>query len=132
MSSRSKPSGQAYEAATAQAIEANFNGDAALFHEFAAVCKAQFGDDANAGQAACDAHDLVALRAVAHNLKSALRMLGQARMADLASQVESSADAGALESACLAWRTMHPALLRLLGKLPVATAPPPPPAAWRH
>lgn len=97
----------------AAAIARRFDGDAALYRTFAADCAVQFGLDAAAGQRACAAGDLVGLRRLAHDLRSALVMLGHERIGGLAARVEAHAAAGDLASARMSWRRLRSALLGL-------------------
>ncbi|HEY9027581.1 MAG TPA: Hpt domain-containing protein [Burkholderiaceae bacterium] len=96
----------------AGAIAARFDGDAALYDAFAAACRLQFVADAAAGRAACAAGDLPALTRLAHNLASALTMLGHDDISRLAGRVEAQAgagDAAAFES----WEALCALLQRL-------------------
>ncbi len=95
------------------AIANNFDGDALLYQAFAASCAAQFAHDAAAGQAGSDAGDLAALRRLAHNLKSALTMLGHDELFAVAQKLESEAAAGDLRSAQVSWRMLRTELSRL-------------------
>ena len=97
----------------AAAIALQFEGDAALYWAFAQNCATQFALDAVAGQLACEAGDVAGLRRLAHNLTSALIMLGHGAVSDLASRVEEQAAAGDLDSARASWRSLRSALLRL-------------------
>src|SRR5258706_2470734 len=101
------------EPGVAAAIALQFDGDAALYRAFAQSCATQFALDAMAGQVACEAGDMSGLRRLAHNLKSALIMLGHGGVSDLASLVEDQAASGDLDSARASWRSLHAALLRL-------------------
>jgi HPt (histidine-containing phosphotransfer) domain-containing protein len=103
----------AVEPDVASAIALQFDGDADLYHAFAATCAEQFALDAIAGEAACEAGDASALRRLTHNLKSALIMLGHGAASDLASLVEEQAAAGDLDSAIASWRSLRVALLRM-------------------
>jgi len=113
MASPPDAQGPDFEPGVASAIALHFEGDSALYQAFAAACATQFALDALAGQAACEAGDLPALRRLAHNLKSALTMLGRDDVCELASLVEVQAAAGNLGSACASWRSLHSTLLRL-------------------
>ncbi|WP_374564130.1 response regulator [Ideonella sp.] len=97
----------------AQAIARHFEGDAELYRSFRQSCLQQFGLDAQAGDAACDAGDVQALRRVAHNLKTVLRSLGHVALGDLAASVEDSAAAGDFDLAQGAWCRLQPLLQRL-------------------
>jgi HPt (histidine-containing phosphotransfer) domain-containing protein len=94
------------------AIAEHFDGDASLYDAFAASCARQFATDAATGQAACEAGDLQALGALAHNLKSALLMLGHTELSDLAARVDMLA-ACDLASARAPWRALQAGLVRL-------------------
>lgn len=111
-STRREPDAE-LEPGVAEAIAKRFGGDAALYQEFAAACAVQFEVDAAAGQVACKAADLSRLRRLAHNLKSALQMLGHERASELAALVEERAAACDLESACTSWNSLYPALWQL-------------------
>jgi len=103
-----------FEQDVAAAIALRFDGDAALYHAFALDCAAQFAVDAAAGEAACQDGDLPALRRLAHNLKSALLMLGHEAMSHLAAEVEEQAAQGDRHGALASWRGLHRHLLRLI------------------
>ncbi len=101
--------------AAASAIGAYFGGDAALFHSYRAACFAQLPLDLQRGQEMVQARDAQGLRRLAHSLKSVLRMLGMAQLADVAQ---------AMEQACLQqdwagvqghWQWLHARILVLLG-----------------
>jgi len=96
------------------AIANNFDGDVQLYEAFAMSCAEQFAHDIAAGQASCDAGDLAALHRLAHNLKSALTMLGHDELFAGAHTLESHAAAGDLPSARASWRALR-AELSLLG-----------------
>ena len=95
------------------AIANHFDGDARLYRAFATSCAEQFAHDAAAGGAACDAGDLAALRRLAHNLKSALTMLGHDELFAVAEKLESEAAMGDLPSATASWRALRAGLSRL-------------------
>jgi hypothetical protein len=97
----------------AAAIAIQFGGDAALYRAYAATCAVQFGVDRAVGQVACETGELPDLRRLAHNLKSALGLLGHDRASSLAAHIEERAAAGDLNSACMSWRALDAALLRL-------------------
>ena len=101
------------EPSVAAAIAMQFGGDAVLYRAFAATCAVQFGVDRAAGLAACETGDLPDLRRLAHNLKSALGLLGHDHASSLAAHIEERAAAGDLHAACMAWRSLDAALLRL-------------------
>lgn len=93
-------------------VAAHFGGDATLYRSFLDSCAAQFASDAAAGDAACQVADLQALRVLAHNLKSALYMLGRGRPGDLAARVERLAAHGDWPAARTTWRALRGALVR--------------------
>ena len=97
----------------AAAIAMQFGGDALLYQAFAATCAVQFAVDRAAGRVACETGDLADLRRLAHNLKSALGLLGHDRASSLAARIEERAAAGDLHSACMSWKSLDAALLRL-------------------
>lgn len=66
--------------------------------------------DVAAGDRACEAADLDSLRRLAHNLRSALEMLGDTRLAAHADRVEIHAAAGEIEHARASWRPLRNAL----------------------
>ena len=97
---------RASESQIAATIAANFEGDAELYAAFASACDAQFLRDAEAGNGAADEGRLQALRRLAHDLKSALLMLGCDDASQLASEVEQSAERGEMKAARIAWRQL--------------------------
>ena len=97
----------------ATVIAQRFGGDAALYDAFAAACAEQFVHDLAAGQAACEAGDLPELTRLAHNLKSALTMLGHESVGVLAGRVEAQAGAGQTPAAFESWRALAAVLQRL-------------------
>jgi HPt (histidine-containing phosphotransfer) domain-containing protein len=99
----------------AAAIATSFDGDAMLYHLFAADCKAQFLQDLAAGESAFAAGELAALGRLVHDLRSVLRLLGQPDLSQLASQVEQHAKAGGDRQLLAAsWRALSVALRELL------------------
>ena len=110
----SKSGQRSAELGKAAAIVEHFDGDAALYDAFAASCARQFAIDVATGQAACEAGDLQTLCALAHNLKSALLMLGHTGLSRLAARVDVLASGGQLASAGASWRTLRAELLSLL------------------
>lgn len=109
------PPAAADDDADAQAAAALFGGDLALFRAFREGCLAQFPLDRAAGDAACAADDCAALRRVAHNLKSVLRLLGHEPGSRLAARLEqAAADADAATSRAL-WASLRDELPRSPG-----------------
>jgi CheY-like chemotaxis protein len=72
-------------------IERLFGGDAALYRAFHTRSLAQFRQDLASADGALQAGDMAGMRRVAHNLKSVLTLLGHARLATLAAQLEAQA-----------------------------------------
>ena len=98
------------EALVQAAIDEQFDGDAALYRSFAADCATQFKLDASVGELACAQGDMVQLQRLAHNLKSALLMLGDRSTGALAAALEEQARVGDAPLACDSWRRLHAAL----------------------
>ena len=96
------------------AIAKNFDGDAQLYQAFADSCATQFAQDVLIGEASCDVGDLPALCRLAHNLKSALTMLGHEDLCNLAAGLEAQSAAGDLPSAQASWRVLRAALPSLV------------------
>lgn len=80
-----------------------FGGNRQLFEAYRQACLAQFPQDLRDGDAAVRAQDAVVLRRVAHNLKSVLVMLGDARAAQWARDTEERAADRELESMHAGW-----------------------------
>jgi DNA-binding response OmpR family regulator len=99
----------------ARAIAAHFGGQATLFEAFRSAALAQFPADAAAGSAALAAHDVAALRRVAHNLGTALRLIGQDGLSRQARALEDEAASSAAPSERLAalWTPLEEGLRRL-------------------
>ena len=95
------------------AIANNFDGDVQLYEAFAMSCAGQFASDIVAGQASCDTGDLRALHRLAHNLKSALTMLGHDELFAAAHALETHAAAGDVPSARASWRVVRAGLSSL-------------------
>ncbi len=97
-----------------RAIELHFGGDASLYAAFRAAALGQFDADVQAAGAALAAGDAAALRRVAHNLKSALRLLGHDAPAELARRLEAlAADEAVPGRLAAAWQPLGDALRRL-------------------
>ncbi len=64
------------QAAVQAAIAHNFSGNLALYQSFRASCQQQFPADIQTGEQACTKADGLALRHLAHTLKSVLMILG--------------------------------------------------------
>ncbi len=96
------------------AVSSYFGGDAALFHSYRASCLAQLPDDVALGENLLAARDAAALRRLAHNLKSVLRLLGHEQASGLAQTLEQACLAGDWAGATDAWRQLGAALLGML------------------
>ncbi len=80
-----------------------FGGDRRLYESYKAMCHKQFALDLQAGDAACRTGDVQALKHLAHSLKSVLRCLGHARLADAARAIEHAAGSADMASASAGW-----------------------------
>ncbi len=113
------------------AIADNFDGDATLYRAFASECAVQFVHDAAAGQRAVDRGDLTQLGWLAHDLKSALTLLGHADLGGLAGEIEDLTQRGERALASQSWRRLRAALMTLSHEatpsadagIPIGTAP---------
>ena len=92
------------------ATATHFGGDQALYAAFAAACTEQFAVDAPTARSACASGDLERLRRLAHDLKSALVVLGHNDASALAAALEQQAQALDLAAARAAWRALESAL----------------------
>ncbi|CAB5694883.1 Sensory/regulatory protein RpfC [Delftia tsuruhatensis] len=107
-------------AATAQApqdraaVDAFFEGDAVLFLSYRAACLAQMPLDLAQGQHLLDAREAAGLRRLAHSLKSVLRMLGRAPLADAAQVLEQMCLQQDWEGAQGQWQWLQAQLRRLM------------------
>lgn len=95
------------------AIDRHFEGDRALYDDFATACLAQFALDAHAGEAACATADFPVLRRISHDLKTVLGLLGFAGLGGLAGDTEHHAAARDLSASTRSWRSLHSQLLAL-------------------
>jgi HPt (histidine-containing phosphotransfer) domain-containing protein len=91
-----------------------FNGIPSLYHAFRDSSMNQFPVDIEAIEAALKCSDWESLRRTAHNLKSALNMLGFECQAQQALKLELSACDSDLFSAVLAWHTLGSDLRQLV------------------
>lgn len=91
------------------AIEQHFGGDLGLFLAFRASCIGQFAVDLRTGDDALARGDLVALRHLAHSLKSVLLTLGHPHASEIARQLE-RACAQAADAAPPLWVALRDAL----------------------
>jgi len=94
--------------------DAFFGGNRALYETYRQSCRAQFGADLAAGDAALAASDAEALRHVAHNLKSVLALLGEADAAACARQVEEWAAARSRDALAQGWQRLRAQVARLI------------------
>lgn len=93
-------------------IEAHFAGDAELYRRFRDGCRQQFPQDRADGDAALRRADPASLQRIAHNLKSALGLLGHGRVSALARQLEDAAAVDAPETPAL-WSSLRQQLVDL-------------------
>jgi CheY-like chemotaxis protein len=115
-------SAAADEASAEQAAIARyFGGQAALFAAYRADCLAQFTHDLQAGDQALAVKDAAALRRLAHNLKSVLRMLGREAAAGQAQALEAAAAGQDWNGMAEGWRGLSRPLKRWA--LPAPPAP---------
>ncbi len=101
--------------ADAQAAAVHFGGDLTLFRAFRDGCLLQFPLDRAAGEAACESGDAPALRRVAHNLKSVLRLLGHEPGSRLAARLEQAAADADMVTARALWASLRDELPRSPG-----------------
>jgi HPt (histidine-containing phosphotransfer) domain-containing protein len=106
------------------AIDRFFKGSATLYHAFREASMAQFPHDIAAIETAMQSGDAPALRRHAHNLKSALDMLGFETEKQQALTMELAACAGDLPAAARVWHSFQQDLTRLIG-LDLSTRPTP-------
>ena len=95
-------------------LHSHFGGNLALYQAFRSSCLQQFEADVSAGDLACGQADNQALRRLAHSLKSVLLMLDQVPAAELARQLEHSADQGDWAAALPLWSSLRGSLQSLL------------------
>lgn len=108
------PTDRGPDDAQTAAMHEHFGGDQSLYSEYAAFCRAQFQHDIRCGDAAVRSHDLAALRRSGHSLKTVLRTLGFAALADVADRLESSAHAGDHAQAEQDWEALAAGLRSLV------------------
>lgn len=90
-----------------------FGGNHSLYAAWRSACLAQLPADLAAAQAALASGDSATLRRLAHNLKSALAMLGQPQSAELARQLEQQAEEGHSTSLRTDWQRLRQQVLPL-------------------
>lgn len=95
------------------AIDEFFAGDGALYRTYRSCCLAQFPQDLRNGDQACETGDLVALRHLAHNLKSVLRMLGHPHLSQQALALEQCCATGQDAVARQGWEQLRMGLAGL-------------------
>lgn len=91
-----------------------FNGDVALSESYRCACLRQFPADLHAGDAAVAQTDLMALRRLAHDLKSVLQILGHDALAQQARALEDAAAAGDAPVSMQLWVPLRNGLQALL------------------
>lgn len=99
--------------AQADAVAEYFAGNRALYDQFRQGCLQQFRLDRLSGDAAAQSADWVAMRRLAHSLKSVLLTLGHAPESALARQLEADAADGRADASRAGWRQLGDALDRL-------------------
>lgn len=102
-----RAAGARAERQRAAVVAAHFAGDAQLHAAFAAACDQQFAVDAPAGDRFAAGGDLASLGRLAHNLHSALTMLGHRRAGGHAARVEQHCAAGSLPRSRSAWKRLR-------------------------
>lgn len=95
-------------------IDRFFRGNEPLYQAFKQAAVGQFPHDAQAIEAALCAGDDAALRRTAHNLKSALRMLGLVAQEQKALALELAATTADAPAAELAWQGLQAELQLLM------------------
>ncbi|WP_343592159.1 response regulator [Paracidovorax wautersii] len=90
-----------------------FEGSEPMLQSFTALCRQQFPLDAQAGDEALARRDMAALRRVAHNLKSVLRLIGEHPLADAAQSLDAQLSRDDLTEVASRWQGLRDALLRL-------------------
>jgi CheY-like chemotaxis protein len=99
--------------AESSTLESHFGGNLALYQSFRSSCLQQFEADVIVADLACQQADHQALRRLAHSLKSVLLMLDQEPAADVARQLEHSADQGDWTAASPLWSSLRGLLQNL-------------------
>lgn len=94
-------------------VAAPFEGRESLLQSFTASCRQQFPLDAQAGDEALARDDMQALRRIAHNLKSVLRLVGATELADMAQSLDTQLSRQDLTGVAGRWQGLRDALLRL-------------------
>jgi CheY-like chemotaxis protein len=94
------------------AVARYFAGQTALFEAYRADCLLQFSRDLQDGSLALTARDAPAMRRLAHNLKSVLRMLGRDAAAAQAQTLEDAAARADWNGMAEGWRGLSRPLTR--------------------
>lgn len=97
------------------AIETFFDGDRPFYETFRKTCIVQFQTDLREGDQACASADPIAIRRVAHSLKSVLQTLGHADHALCAQELEQAAQHAPLEEAIAGWAELRRRLVSSFG-----------------
>ncbi|MFZ4626006.1 MAG: Hpt domain-containing protein, partial [Rhodoferax sp.] len=97
------------------AMDRYFKGSASLYQAFLNAGVAQFPNDMAAIEIAMTSQDSAALRRQAHNLKSALGMLGFEAQKQQALRLELAASEGDWFAATVAWQSLALDLTHLFG-----------------
>jgi len=97
------------------ATDRYFKGSASLYQAFLKAAVAQFPNDMAAIEIAMKSQDSAALRRHAHNLKSALGMLGFDAQKQQALRLELAAFEGDWSAATMAWHSLALDLKHLFG-----------------
>ena len=97
-----------------EVIDLYFEGDRALYEEYAQACLAQFAIDIALGNAACAQEDMAAMRRLSHGLKSVLQTLGRSDLSEMARSIEEASASGGSAAASRAWRLLSAELPRAL------------------
>ena len=100
----------------ADPVRTFFDGNRSMYEAYRAASLAQFPKDLGDGDLAVQTGDVQALRHVAHNLKSALAMLGQEQAARLARTTEEHAARSAAAAAQASWELLGQQVRALLAQ----------------
>lgn len=99
---------------TQVAIDRYFRGSRPLFEAFRAGCLSQFSVDIRAMDRSFEQADVADVRRIAHNIKSALNMLGHSDLGAQALSIELAAQEDQLEQAAEIWSTFSGAMQSLI------------------
>ena len=95
------------------AIEELFNGDTALYERFRAMTLPRLREEVEKADSALAGEDFSALAGVMHNLKSVLRLIGQADESEWAQNLDVLARQGNREACVASWAELRTALQSL-------------------